>query len=564
MESRGCGSWARFFAIVGPFFRAKECRRGRLLLLALLLLYLSISGLNVINSFVGRDFMTAIEQRQASRFVWLALVWAGVFACLTTIEVFARFSEESLGLRWRDWLTRHIVDRYLSCRAYYRIKDRHDLDNPDQRIAEDVKTFTTHTLSFLLIGVNSTITLCSFAAILWSITPWLFVGAVVYAALGSLTTILVGRKLIRFDSLQLAKEADLRYELIHVRTHAEPVALLGGEAHVRGRIGQRLEAVVRNFRQIIRLNRNLAFFTVGYNYMIQLVPVLIVAPLYIQGRIEFGEIPQASMAFCQVMGAFSLIVREFQRIAAFGAVIERVGHAWEVIEQETTPDRKAALEIEMNPDRVAYEGLTLVTPGESRLLIQDLTLELPRGKRLLVTGPSGCGKTSLIRATAGLWMHGQGHIVRPMREDVVFLPQRPHLTVGTLRDQLRYGLRGVEPTDEEIRAVLQNVQLDKLLERAGGLDVEHDWGTLLSPSDQQRVAFARLLLANPPFAFLDEATSTLGSDKAAVLYQLLENTSISYLSTSGDTGLLSYHDLLLKLSGDGGWTLTAPVRAASA
>jgi putative ATP-binding cassette transporter len=372
--------WSRFVTITRPFFQSEARWRAFGLMALLVTLLLGLNGLNIVNSFVNKHFMTAVAERQASRFLWLGLLYAGVFAVSTAVAAFYRFAEETLRLRWREWLTRHMIGRYLGGRVFYRLNARRDIDNPDQRITEDVKTFTTNALSFLLIGVNSTLTLVAFCGVLWAITPWLFLGAVGYAVFGSLMTVVLGRKLVKYDVQQFKKEADLRYDLIQVRTNAESVALLDGEATESRRLSARLGKVIDNLRLIVTLNRNIAFFTEGYNYLIQLIPVLIVAPLYIQGRIEFGEITQAGIAFGHVMGAFSLIVREFPRISEFGAVIERLGRFWEAIDEETPPPlasgpgpaatdgpaadllepvlattRMSTIEIEGDSDRLAFQ-----------------------------------------------------------------------------------------------------------------------------------------------------------------------------------------------------------------
>jgi vitamin B12/bleomycin/antimicrobial peptide transport system ATP-binding/permease protein len=330
-------TWSRFVAIGTPFLQS-EVRWQALALLALLIvLLLSISGLNILNSYVGRDFMTAVAQRDASRFSPLALLYAGVFAVTTIVAVFYRFTEERLGLFWRQWLTRHLMQRYLSHRAYYWITVRADIDHPDQRIAEDIRTFTAATLSFVLILLNSLITLVAFSGVLWSITPWLLFAAVGYALFGSLMTIGLGHRLVALNLLQLKKEADLRYDLMRVREEAESIADRRGEAQEHARLSRRLAAAVENLKRIIAINRNLAFFTTGYNYMTQILPVLIVAPLYMRGDSEFGVVTQAAMAFSFVLGAFSLIVTEFQRISSFAAVITRLGALGEAITETPVP-----------------------------------------------------------------------------------------------------------------------------------------------------------------------------------------------------------------------------------
>jgi len=530
--------------------------------LALLLtLVLVVKGLDIRNSYVYGDLITSATERKADLVCHLALLYAGVFAVSAVVATLLRFTEERLGLRWRDWLTRHLTDRYLANRAYHHIKTAGQLDNPDQRISEDVKTFTTNTLSIVLILVNATVALAGFAGVLWSITPWLLVGAVGYAAFGTGMTVLLGRRLIGLDVQQFKKEADFRYQLIRLREHAEPVALHHGEDEENGRMRYCLAKALDNFRIIIGVNRNLGFFTSWYGYMTQLIPVLITVPLYIRGEIEFGQVLQAQVGFNFVLDAFSLIVKEFQRITTFAAVVERLGAFYEATEV-ASDSAKSPIEIVADETRMAFENLTLTTPDDGRLLVEGLSLDVPPGRRLLLVGPDGSGRTSLMRAVAGLWKEGQGRIVRPPLEQMMFLPQQPYLTLGSLRDQLLYTMpKHSTISDDRLLAVLRDVRLEAVLERVGGLDVEQrDWGPLLTLGEQQSLAIARLLLADPPFAFLDEATSALEGDRVRHLYELLAQSSTTYISAGSDEDLLEYHDMVLQLQGDGTWRAMAPVR----
>jgi putative ATP-binding cassette transporter len=544
---------SRFLAVVRPFFQSEARWRAIALLLLLLAFILCLNGLNVVGSFLCGDFTTAVADHQGHRAITFALLWACIFASLTMVAVFKAFTEDRLRLWWRSWLTRHLFERYLTGRTYYRMTGRTDVDNPDQRITEDVRTFTEQSLAIMLIVTNSTITLISFSGILWSITPWLVVAAVGYTVFGSLMTVLLGKRMVKYDVHQYRKEADLRYDLIQVRAHAEQIALLGGEPQEGLRLRQRLGAVVGNMKNIIGLTRNIGFFTTGYDYLTQLIPLVIVAPLVIRGEVEFGKMAQAQIAFLLVMGAFSIIVKEFQRISIFGAVIERLGTFCEVLDAEEQAAQKSAIEVVEDEERVAFEGLTLVTPRDGRLLVKDLSLEVPAGQRLLILGPSGSGRTTLLRAAAGLWRTGQGRVVRPPHKQTLFLPQQPYLRSGSLRDQLLYGLPGDGLTDEAILAVLRQVDFAAVLERVGGLNAERDWANTLSLGEQQQVAFARLLLARPRFAFLDEPTSALDRETAQRLYALLAATPISYVSVASDSGLEEFHDRGLELSRNGAW-----------
>jgi putative ATP-binding cassette transporter len=291
--------------------------------------------------------------------------------------------------------------------------------------------------------------------------------------------------------------------------------------------------------------------------MTQLIPVLITVPLYIRGEIEFGQVLQAQVGFNFVLDAFSLMVKEFQKITTFAAVVERLGAFYEATEP-LPQSAKGSLEIALDDSRLAYDGLTLATPDDGRLLVADLSLEIPRGKRLLIVGPDGSGRTALMRATAGLWKAGQGRIHRPPLERMMFLPQQPYLTLGSLRDQLLYNTPpGEHISDDRLLSVLQDVQLEPLLERVGGLDTEQrDWASMLTLGEQQSLAFARLLLAVPEFAFLDESVSALPPQRVRSLYELLAQTATTYISVGSEQDLLEYHDHVLQLRGDGTWTAT--------
>ncbi|HEY7330831.1 MAG TPA: SbmA/BacA-like family transporter [Gemmataceae bacterium] len=546
---------SRLRLILRLFFLSEAGWLGVGLLAVLVALVLVVKGLDIRNSYVWADLITSATERKADLICRLALLYALVYAGSAIAATFLRFTEELLGLRWRDWLTHHLTDRYFASRAYYRIKESGQLDNPDQRISEDVKTFTTNALSILLILTNATVALLGFAGVLWSITPLLLVGAVGYAAFGTLTTILLGRRLVGLDVQQFKKEADFRYELVRLRENAAPVALLQGEEREKGRLRRQIAHVLNNFRVIIGVNRNLRFFTTWYSYMTQLIPVLITVPLYIRGEIEFGQVMQAQVGFNFVLDAFSLLVKEFQSLTTFAAVVERLGAFYEATEVQSRPE-KSSIEIVEEGSRLAYEGLTLAAVDDSRLLVADLSLDVPRGKHLLILGPDGPGRTALLRATAGLWKVGQGRIIRPPLRQMMFLPQQPYLALGSLRDQLLYAVPPcAHVTTEQLLALLEDVKLEGILERTGGLDTEQrDWASILSLGEQQSIAFARLLLARPAVAFLDEAVSALPPERARHLYEQLSETVTTYISTASGSELLEYHDQLLQLHSDGTWT----------
>jgi vitamin B12/bleomycin/antimicrobial peptide transport system ATP-binding/permease protein len=555
-------AWARIVTIVRPVF-ASEIRWRVLGWLGLLSgLLVGVSGLNVVNSYVNRDFMTAISERKYDLYIRMGITYLLVFAALTTVAVFQKFSEERLAVLWRGWLTRHLLDKYLNERGYHRLMERGDIDNPDQRISEDVKTFTTTTLSFLLMITNASMTAVAFSQVLWAITPTLLLVSVGYAAAGSLLTVIVGRRLVGLNNLQLKKEADFRFDLIHVREYADSIAIYRGEAQQRARLFDRLREVVENFRSIISINRNLGFSTTGYNYLTQIIPILIVAPLYIRGDVEFGVVTQSIVAFAQLQGAFSLIVSQFPLISSFAAVVNRLGAIWEVLDGEPARPGSGIVLVD-DDDRVAYEGLTLTTPKDGAVLIRDLSVEVAAGHRLLIVGPDGIGKSALARATAGIWPTGSGRICRPGRDEIMFVPQRPYTALGTLRDQFFAVAHGQRIPDDRLIQALRQVSFGPLLDRFGGLDVERDWANLLTVGEQQILSIARLLVAEPRFAFLDRATNALSTPRVRQIYQVLADSKISYISVGDQPGLLEFHDTVLELLPEGRWTI-GPTREPAA
>jgi vitamin B12/bleomycin/antimicrobial peptide transport system ATP-binding/permease protein len=327
----------RFMRTVRNFAQSEVGWKAKLIFAALVLLLLAANALNVANSFVGRNFMTAIADRDMPGFIRQAFIYVGVFAALTFVAVISRFGEERLGLLWRDTMTRAIVRQYLADGNYQSLKVSGAVANPDQRISEDVRAFTVTSLSFTLMGLNSAFTIAAFSEVLWTISPLLFGVAVLYAAGGSLFTIVLGRPLIRLNYDQLDKEAGFRSELIRVRDNSEAIMQARDEESQTARLLSRLDDLVANFRKITSINRNVGFFTTGYNWLIQIIPALIIAPAFIEGKVEFGVITQSAMAFTALVAAFSLIVTQFQSLSSFAAVMARLSALAEVVGQQGDP-----------------------------------------------------------------------------------------------------------------------------------------------------------------------------------------------------------------------------------
>ena len=556
-------AWTRIAMIVRPVFTSEIRFRVLIWLAFLASLIVGVIALNVRTVYVSGDFMTAIQERKTEAYVKYGILYVLMFAGSAAVAGFLKFSEERLGILWRGWLTNHLLDKYLNERGYHRLMERTDIDNPDQRISEDVKTFTTMTLSILLMLTNAVMTAFAFAAVIWKITPVLLFVSIGYAAAGSLITVFVGRKLVSLNNAQLKKEADFRHDLIHVREYADSIALFRGEAKQKARLYDRLDDVVENFRRITSVNRNLTFSTTGYNLLTQLIPVLIIAPRFIRGEVEFGVIAQSVGAFSQILGAFSLLVVQFPLISSFAVVINRLGTIWEVLDGE--PERpQTSIRLVDDDNRLVYDRLTLLTPKDGSVLIRDLDFEVKPGRRLLIQGPDGIGKSALARATAGIWPTGEGTIIRPARGEIMFVPQRAYTSLGTLRDQFPDVAHGQKVTDERLVQVLTQVAFGPHLDRIGGLDVERDWANLLTVGEQQLLSIARLLVAAPRFAFLDRATNALSTSRVRHIYQVLSESKITFISIGDQPGLREFHDDILDLHPDGRWTLESARDIAAA
>jgi vitamin B12/bleomycin/antimicrobial peptide transport system ATP-binding/permease protein len=581
-------AWTRFVRAIRNFSGSEVGRAAQLKAAALIGLLIAINGLNVLNSYVGRDFMTAIQRRSPAGFVRIGILYIGVFAVTTVVAVLYRFMEERLGLLWRSWMTKQMVSSYLRHPVYYRLNDPQPgdsvVENPDQRIADDVRVFTTTTISFVLLLLNASVTVLAFSGVMWSISPLLFGIGVAYACVGSFATIRLGHPLVGLNYAQLDKEANFRADLVHLRQRAESVALLRHEERLKARLLGRLDHLIENLRRIIAVNRNLSFFTTGYNFLIQIIPALVVAPLFMRGDVEFGAITQAAMAFTHLLGAFSLIVTQFASISSFSAVLARLdglAHALEEAESELCEHHRRRHECplcESKLDRnsvpagiwthednsqIAYQRLTLRSPRDGRALIEELSLSIQQGTRVQILGPNAAAKVALLRVTAGIWEYGQGRVIRPGAGSILFLPEQPYVPLGTLRGLLEPPEQTGLVPDRRIDQAIETLQLQPIIRRAGGLDNERDWSNLLSLGEQQLLGVARLLLAEPRFAFLDRPHSALSLEEVERVLDVMTARSITYLTTGDPIERPDRYDAALDLRENGSWQFRRYKEAAA-
>ncbi|MEY3736271.1 MAG: hypothetical protein RLZZ624_1330 [Cyanobacteriota bacterium] len=574
--SAGVVGFGAFLLGVGCFltFRTK-LKRGRWVPWSLLgviaLLVLVMNAINIGISFIARSVDNTLVAYDKAGFWNIVAVYAFCLVLALPFRGIQSYLVPKLGLLWRRWLSQRLLDRYMDNRAYYLINPDDEtggeIDNPDQRITQDTASFTSTSLQVTVGIIEALLTFFSFIVILWSISASLASILLAYAVGGTGLIVFISRRLVQLNNAQLRLEADFRYGMVHLRDNAESIAFYRGEQQESREVGRRLDQAIVNFDRLIRWSAAIYVVRRSYDYFSRFLPWLVIAPIYFAKEVDFGVFSQAGIAFAQVFGSLSFIVENIEQLTAFSASISRLESfqgAIDAVHRQAEPaDLAPAVATEpvalgapaAASSSILVQHVDLKPPQSERLLINDLSLEVAQRQRVLVVGPSGCGKTSFLRLVSGLWPPASGSVVRPPEAELLFIPQKPYMILGSLREQLCYPLDPARFSDEQLRSVLEQVRLPELVQRYPNLEIKQDWPRILSLGEQQRLAFARLLLNAPRFVVLDEATSALDVATERHLYSLLAEREMAFVSVGHRPTLAAFHDTVLELSGQGGWRL---------
>ena len=566
--SRLLSTLAIIWRLARPYFFSEDRWAGRVLLGTVIAIELSVVAINVMLNQWNNRFYNALQERNWDAFIYELGFFCVLAAIYIVLAVYQLYLNQWLQIRWRRWMTRHYLDHWLAGANHYRMQLLGDAaDNPDQRIAEDINMFIDRTLTISVGLLSAIVTLVSFVVILWTLSAaaplhlfgasftipgYLVWAALLYAAVGTTLTHLIGWPLVSLNFRQQRFEADFRFNLVRVRENSEQIALLGGETAERERLLDRFGYVVGNFLLIMQRTKKLTFLTAGYTQISIVFPFIVISPAYFAGAIQLGGLMQTASAFTSVQTALSFFVNAYRSLAEWRAVIARLDGfniAAERARAAATAPQAIAVSTREGRDRVEIDDLLVRLPQGTPLVAAD-DIAIAAGERVLLTGPSGSGKSTLFRAIAGTWPFGAGTIWVPKGAKLMALPQRPYFPIGTLTAAVTYP---AEPGTFDAEALSEVITAVGLPALAGRITEEAHWNRMLSLGEQQRLGIARAILQAPDYLFLDEATASLDEPAEAALYRLLNArlrrttiVSIGHRST-----LAAFHRRGLVLERDG-------------
>ena len=555
--------------MIRPYWSSEDRWAAWGLLLVVVALTLGMVYISVLFNQWNNTFFTALQDRNNTVFLQQLIRLSWLVGLTILLAVYQIYLNQMLEIRWRRWLTERYLRAWLAKGVYYRMQlVAGETDNPDQRIAEDVHLLISHTLALLIGGLRALVTLVAFVAILWGLSGtltfslggfsvtlpgYMVWAAFLYALIGTWLTHWIGRPLVRLNFHQQRCEADFRFGLVRFRENTEGVALYGGEEDEFRGFRERFEAVATNWWDIMRRQKRLTYFTASYQQAAWIFPSVVAAPRYFTGELTLGGLIQTIGAFSQVQASLSFFVDSYKQIAEWCSVVERLSGFERALDRVRIQAATGGGVRHADGDarHLTVEGMDLYLP-DGQPLLADVNLSLLRGDTVLLGGGSGSGKSTLLRAIAGIWPFGRGEIRTPHDSRVLFLPQKPYLPIGTLREVVSYPLPTCGVGDVTLSEALEAVGLPGL---AGRLSEAGHWALQLSPGEQQRIAFARALVQRPDWLFLDEATSAVDEATEARLYRLVRErlAGTTVFSVGHRATLRTFHSrqLLVRANGSG-------------
>jgi putative ATP-binding cassette transporter len=539
-----------------PFWTRRGAWPGYIIVILYTASTFCASLFSAVTARYAGEQLNSLSKHDAATFYKVILASLGVQIASSLFNLLFGLPYNLLLKRWQLWLTKRFIAEYLHEASHYVLNRERTIDNPDERIAADVQQFL-YLPSIAFFGlVRAMSNLVVFGVVLWHFAWYLVPVCAGYYVVTSLIQLVFSKPIMILGYTQRRLEGDFRFALVNVRTNSESIAFLKGETVEQRELDRRQELVIDNAIKQVWWNSALSFFfTFTYGLEI-LVPNLLIAPLVLRGALSLGAFPQAQNAWSQLGSAFGFVGEQSFMFAFMGAMAARLHGLRDacVGKERERIDGESRIQV-IASDHLAAENFTLETPKGERVLVSDLSFDLGPQGRLLVTGINGIGKSSLLRGFAGLWTRGSGTLRLPPREKMMFLPQRPYMSLGSLREQVTYPDTEERFSDDAVREAMRRVNVGHLEQRVGGLGVVLDWKNVLSPGEQQRLAFARALLRKPELMILDEATSALDIAGERLLYELLREMGCSYVSVAHRVTLYESHDTMLEMTGGGGWNL---------
>lgn len=543
------------------YWQSEEKRKAFSLLGAIIFLTLGVVYMLVQLNSWNNAFYNALQNYQSEaifaelmRFTWLAFIYI-------ILAVYSYYLQQVLVVNWRRWLTNRYIDEWMKNKTYYRLQMFGvGTDNPDQRISEDVRLFVEMTIKFSIGILKALCTLISFVFILWNLSGpldfkianinihvegYLVWVALAYSILGTWITHLVGRKLVGLNFVQQRYEADFRFSMMRMRENSESVAFYGGETQESGVFKQRFSLLLDNFWHIIKKQKQLVWINSGYSQIAIIFPFVVTIPRYLTKQITLGGLMQISTAFGRVQDSLSYFVDMYASIAEWQAVVDRLTGFGLHMQEVHSENPQINLEREVAKDnKIIMENLEVGLPN-GRVILNNVSVTLNPGTNVLIKGLSGSGKSTLLRAIAGIWPYVRGKIILPVRDDIMFIPQKPYLPLGTLREAVLYP--GTQSRDNTELAILMNeCHIGYIIK---DLDIIADWSHVLSVGEQQRLAFVRTLIYKPKWLFLDEATSALDEETEAAMYKLVAKNlpQTTFVSVGHRSSVNKFHGLEMYL-----------------